>query len=317
MVTVYQKIRNAIEGALDAGKGNFIIYPYGEYGILTKQILNDSFGIAESYIVDNKLARFNSKIKSLDFCKDLEKERYTVLFTCANPDVYEEVLRNVKVCFSDEAIVDIFRNKKEEVEKKRYTKCGKYSSGPLCNHYLVESFGAFSGAAEGADVVENHPLNQISPHLCFYYGGIGDDKTIHPYEYQHYKNEPWYFDGVVPKGKATKLKRTKIGNDVWIGRDVLITNGSNIGNGVIVGAGAIITKDVPDYAVVAGVPAKIIRYRYSEEQIRELNRIAWWDWSDEKIRACWDDFYLDIQEFINKHKNDDIVMETTCKNAEN
>ena len=61
MVTDYQKIKSAIENALVEGKKNFIIYPFGEYGTLTKQILNDSFGVEESYIMDNKLSKFNPK----------------------------------------------------------------------------------------------------------------------------------------------------------------------------------------------------------------------------------------------------------------
>ncbi len=85
---------------------------------------------------------------------------------------------------------------------------------------------------------------------------------------------------------------------------VLITNGSDIGNGVIAGAGSIITKPVPDYAVVVGVPARIIRYRYNQEQIKALNEIQWWNWSDEKIRACYSDFFDDINTFIEKHIND-------------
>lgn len=60
MYTDYQKIRSAIEQALNAGKSNFIIYPYGEYGAMTKQILNDSFGIKEAGIIDNHLSQFNS-----------------------------------------------------------------------------------------------------------------------------------------------------------------------------------------------------------------------------------------------------------------
>lgn len=62
---------------------------------------------------------------------------------------------------------------------------------------------------------------------------------------------------------------------MWLGRNVLITNGANIGNGVIAGAGSIITKDVPDYAVVVGAPAKIIRYRATKENIEIMNEIAW------------------------------------------
>lgn len=84
MYTDYQKIHNAIENALSQGKTNFIIYPYGEYGVITKQTLNDSFGMVEDYIIDNRLSQYNPKIKSLDFCSSLLRENYTVLFTCAN-----------------------------------------------------------------------------------------------------------------------------------------------------------------------------------------------------------------------------------------
>lgn len=58
---------------------------------------------------------------------------------------------------------------------------------------------------------------------------------------------------------------------------------------------------MPDYAIVAGVPARIIKYRYNPEQIAALNRIAWWDWSDDDIRERYDDFYLSIDEFIKKY----------------
>ena len=97
------------------------------------------------------------------------------------------------------------------------------------------------------------------------------------------------------------MKRITIGNDVWLGMNVIITNYANIGNGVIAGAGSVITRDVPDYAVVAGVPARIIRYRYEKTRIEALNQIAWWDWTDDEIRERYDDFYLPIDDFIKKY----------------
>ena len=100
--------------------------------------------------------------------------------------------------------------------------------------------------------------------------------------------------------KVQKLQRIRIGNDVWLGKNVTITNGANIGNGVIAGAGAIITKDVPDYAIVAGIPARIIRYRYEQDEIASLNKIQWWNWSDDEIRERYDDFFLPIGNFIKK-----------------
>ncbi len=108
MQTIYWKIRNAIEQALNSGKQNFIIYPYGECGVVAKQILNDCFGIKEEYIVDNRLAAFNKNIKKLDFCLELDRNQYTVLFTCENRGVYFEVLQDLERCFAKNNIVEIF-----------------------------------------------------------------------------------------------------------------------------------------------------------------------------------------------------------------
>jgi len=76
----------------------------------------------------------------------------------------------------------------------------------------------------------------------------------------------------------------KIGNDVWIGHGVSIRDGVKIGNGAVIAAAAAVVKDVPDYAIVGGVPAKLIRYRFPDEIIAELLKIQWWNWSEEKLR---------------------------------
>jgi len=91
----------------------------------------------------------------------------------------------------------------------------------------------------------------------------------------------------------------EIGNDVWIGQKAIILSGVTIGNGAVIGAGSVVSKDVPAYTVVAGNPAKIIRYRFTEEQINKLEKIAWWNWSDEKIFEAIP-FLLDdnIEEFL-------------------
>ena len=76
---------------------------------------------------------------------------------------------------------------------------------------------------------------------------------------------------------------TTIGNDVWIGWDVLIKGGVTIGNGAVIGARSVVTKDVPPYAVVAGVPAKVIKYRFEQEKIDLLQQLQWWDWDIDRI----------------------------------
>lgn len=80
-----------------------------------------------------------------------------------------------------------------------------------------------------------------------------------------------------------------IGNDVWIGYEAVILAGVTIGDGAIIGTSAVVTKDVPPYTIVGGVPAKPIRKRFSEETIAVLQDLRWWDWEEEKIaRHIWD-----------------------------
>ncbi len=80
----------------------------------------------------------------------------------------------------------------------------------------------------------------------------------------------------------------KIGNDVWIGENVFFVGGVTIGDGAVVLAGAVVTKDVPPYAVVGGVPAKVLKYRYDEETIRFLLDIKWWDMDKDFLREHWE-----------------------------
>lgn len=75
-----------------------------------------------------------------------------------------------------------------------------------------------------------------------------------------------------------------IGNDVWIGYEAVIMSGVKIGDGAIIGTRAVVTKDVPPYAIVGGVPAKLIRRRFDDETIEKLLALRWWDWNYEKIR---------------------------------
>jgi virginiamycin A acetyltransferase len=96
-----------------------------------------------------------------------------------------------------------------------------------------------------------------------------------------------------------------IENDVWIGANSTIMSGVTIHNGAIVAAGSVVTKDVPPYAIVAGNPGKIVKFRFTEEQIKNLLEISWWDWNEDRIKesamTLWSrdiDFF--IKEALNK-----------------
>jgi phosphonate metabolism protein (transferase hexapeptide repeat family) len=99
-----------------------------------------------------------------------------------------------------------------------------------------------------------------------------------------------------------RTSKVVLGHDVWIGHGAVVLPGVNIGIGAAIGAGAVVRKDVPPFAVVAGVPAKVIRFRFDDAAQAGLLELAWWDWPREQLAAALPDFRaLDVAEFIAKY----------------
>lgn len=107
--------------------------------------------------------------------------------------------------------------------------------------------------------------------------------------------------------RIERKREILIGNDCWIGDDVIIMGGATIHDGAVVAAGSVVTKDVPPYAIVGGNPAKVIKYRFSPEVINEMEKIEWWYWNSDFLKAAKNDMQGEIEPFIMKYK-DNVVL---------
>lgn len=124
--------------------------------------------------------------------------------------------------------------------------------------------------------------------------------TTHKVSYR--PNEYFRYLGVDGEFRARRqAQRVAIGNDVWIGHGAVITPGVQIGHGAVIGANAVVTKDVPPYHVVGGVPARFIRKRFDNVVIDRLLELEWWNWSVEKLYEAVPDIQtLEIETFLEK-----------------
>lgn len=93
------------------------------------------------------------------------------------------------------------------------------------------------------------------------------------------------------ENKIVERKNITIGNDVFIGDNVTILDGITIGDGAVIGAGAVVSKNIPSYAIAVGIPIKIIKYRFTDLQIKELLEIKWWNFSLEKLKHVEENFF--------------------------
>lgn len=114
-----------------------------------------------------------------------------------------------------------------------------------------------------------------------------------------------YFEDASDEAELFARRRSRlvtIGHDVWIGHGAIILSGRTIGVGAVIGAGAIVTKDVPDYSIVVGNPARVLRMRFSEAVIIALRNLQWWNWPHDKLRTALGDFRsLPVDEFCDKY----------------
>lgn len=119
---------------------------------------------------------------------------------------------------------------------------------------------------------------------------------IHPID--QVSTSPYFYnDDLFKIRRESDFENVMIGNDVWIGANVLIMGGVKVGDGAVIGAGAVVTKDVPAYSIVVGVPAKVIRYRFSDDICSRLSNSGWWNKEHNKLIKDKSKF-VDIENFL-------------------
>lgn len=155
---------------------------------------------------------------------------------------------------------------------------------------LAKSIGNYCSINGSARIYENHSLDCVTTHQIvddsrFW---VGDMPPINEYAIKYGK----YHNNWTLTSQIRNNPPVIIGNDVWIGANVVITTGVTIGDGAVIAAGAVVTKDVPPFAIVGGVPARVIRYRFGQELIDKLLKIKWWDWDEQMIKENFELFYL-------------------------
>ena len=161
--------------------------------------------------------------------------------------------------------------------------------------YLVENtqiayatIGKFANIAAHVRIyASKHPMQRAS---------------LHHFTYR----SSWYFDGEADDAGFFEWRAEhgiEIGHDTWIGHGAVVMPGVRIGHGAIIGSNAVVTKDVADFAIAVGVPAKPIRQRFPDPIADRLLAMAWWDWPHDKLHRALPDFRaLEIEAFLEKYE---------------
>lgn len=273
---------------------NLWIYGAGRNGKILHAFLKEK-GINVSGYIDQKADEIqNVEGLPVRYICDVSPDRDYLLISLATVD-YSVISLCMENGFTSEDFYYIFWE--DAISRNDYSykgcKIGRFTYGAeslISNTSVSISIGRFCSINNTARVLANHPTEYVTTHPFL-------DKAI-AWSWEDYDSteraayiKKYGKHQVGGEKSLRKNTRVTIGNDVWIGANVLIMPGVQVGNGAIIAGGAVVTHDVEPYAVIGGVPAGVIKYRFSEEEILQFEEIRWWNWSDEKIKENLELFY--------------------------
>ena len=277
--------------------GGRIIAIWGatEGGNVVKKILED-LGYKHIFFVDKNA----DKIKNFHGCKvkvpdDLDAaQHYVLVATLAVHESIEELLE--KKGFSEKDYLYICDNERYNKEDVIYRGCsvGRYTYGyeELLSEYPIASeIGRFCSINGTARIWNNHSLDAVTTHPILDHRLFFSKKEKEKRKFFIKKYGKHHENADFENSEIRDNRPVEIGNDVWIGANVVILPGVKVGDGAVLAAGAVVTKNVEPYAIVGGVPAKVIKYRFDKDMIDVFLQIKWWEWEVDKIEENIELFY--------------------------
>lgn len=268
-----------------------VIYGIGLIGLEALMILERVGGFQVEFFVDRRANTNNTAFGKTVQSKEIlsPKEHYCIV---SPPNFYEQISKGLEsigfVEHRDYCSYGMLRGDDVVYEG---VPIGKHTNGFFaftdCLGYgtknYISSIGRFCSINKSATIGADHKFLLSTSHEVFRINKDTQKKF--------------------PEAAGIHSHQVAIGNDVWIGAGVFINASKvqRIGDGAVIATSAVVISDVPPYSIVAGVPAKVKKYRFTPEEIDILLRVKWWEWSDEEI-ASNIDLFVDYSLFFNKYK---------------